>query len=272
VIWAAAGAIALVLSAPHLLRRGELSPSAGIALWLAALVLRGVVAVISIAFLVLGFPATELFQLLTHWCFHTVIPLLTAHLGLSGHEVADTAILLPAVFIATSAVGAGFGLWRGARAVARWVRASALGVGPRDSIVVEDSQVFLTAAGLRSPEIVVSTGAIAALDEAELAAGLEHERGHIARRHQVAYALGHVLSATARLIPGTRSALANLSFHLERDADLYAVARTDDPIALASAIGKGRTRNAAASCGASGSALGRPYIGADAAPARRITG
>jgi len=47
-----------------------------------------------------------------------------------------------------------------------------------------------------------------------------------------------VLAAIARVLPGTEAARGELHFHLERDADEYAVSRTSDPLALASAICK----------------------------------
>jgi Zn-dependent protease with chaperone function len=76
------------------------------------------------------------------------------------------------------------------------------------------------------------------LDDAELAAGLEHEWGHINRGHRLLSVLGHGLFALARLVPGTGLALRQLTLQLERDADEYAVRRTGDPLALASAICK----------------------------------
>jgi hypothetical protein len=47
-----------------------------------------------------------------------------------------------------------------------------------------------------------------------------------------------VLATLARLTPGGRAAHRGLLLSLERDADEYAVTRTGDPLALASAICK----------------------------------
>jgi beta-lactamase regulating signal transducer with metallopeptidase domain len=93
-------------------------------------------------------------------------------------------------------------------------------------------------AGLRRPRVVVSAGALLALDDEELRAGLEHERGHIALRHRYLLHAGELARAVARFVPGTAAAARELTFSLERHADAYAVARQHDPAVLASAICK----------------------------------
>lgn len=97
---------------------------------------------------------------------------------------------------------------------------------------------MLAVAGLTRPRVVVSAGALTALDDDELAAGLAHERGHIARRHRFVLAGAHVCQAVAAGIPGTRSVVRELAFHLERDADRWALTRRHDRLVLAAAICK----------------------------------
>lgn len=237
-IWASAAVLGSALAAPHLLPQLRLPAATAITLWLAALLLRALLSVALVSALVLYFPATELFGALTHWCIHAVIPVLAAHLGFSGHGLADGVTMVPAIALVVSSLWVAFGIWRGARAVQRWIQRCALGTGPGESIVVGEPGIILAAAGLRRPRVVVSADALATLDEGELTAGLEHERGHIARRHRFAFLAGNLLFALARLLPGSRPALQWLHFHLERDADDYAVRRTGDPLALASAICK----------------------------------
>jgi beta-lactamase regulating signal transducer with metallopeptidase domain len=89
--------------------------------------------------------------------------------------------------------------------------------------------------------VVVSTGALVHLDDEELAAGLAHERGHIQRRHRWVLLAAEIARAVARPLPGTRHAMAELAFHIERDADRWALRRMHDPLALASAICKAAT-------------------------------
>lgn len=233
-----AATIVGALALPHLIDQSRLAPAAGIVLWLAVLSLRTVLALAAAVIAILFLPATQLFQLLTHWCFHTVIPFFATHLGFDGHRLGDAAVLVPSLVLAVSALSAGFGVWRGARAVRRWLRRNSLGPGPRESVIVGGPDIVVAAAGLRDPQVVVSAGALMHLDDQELAAGLEHEWGHIARHHRLVALLGQLLYGISRLLPGSARALELLRFQLERDADEFAVRRTGDPLALASAISK----------------------------------
>ena len=235
---AIAAGVAAVLLVPYALPQSRIDPPTGIALWLAVLGLRAALALSLATVLVLYLPATELFTLLTHWCLHAAIPFVATHLGLDGHRLGDVAILVPAVVLAASTVWAAFGVWRGARAVRRWLRSHALGSGPNASVIVGGTDVVVAAAGIRDPRVVVSTGALLRLDDAELTAGLAHEWGHVTRRHRFLTLAAQCLFAISRPLPGGRGALNRLQFQLERDADDYAVRRTGDRLALASAICK----------------------------------
>lgn len=223
---------------PYLLPRDGLSPLIGASLWLAVLTLRAVLVTLGALAAILYLPATDLFRLMTHWCFHAVIPFLTTHLGFSGHRLGDAAVLLPGFVLGISAISALFAIWRTARGARRWLRRSSLGPGPEESLIVGGEEVVVAAAGIRDPRIVVSAGALTRLDEAELTASLEHERGHIARRHPYLGVAANLAFAISRSLPGSRDALERVRFFLERDADEYAVDRTRDPIGLASAICK----------------------------------
>lgn len=235
---ALAGLLLVATAAPYLLPRDALAPMTGAALWLSVLVLRALLVVVGALIGILYLPATELFQLTTHGCIHAVIPFLTTHLGFSGHRLGDAATLLPGLVLGLSLISALFAGWRTARAVRRWLRGNCLGEGPHQSLIVGGSGVIVAAAGIRDAKVVVSTGALAKLDEEELAAGLEHERGHIAHRHPYLALAGSLAFAVARVLPGSKDAIDRLQFCLERDADEYAIGRTNDPLALASAICK----------------------------------
>lgn len=230
-------ALAAVLVAPHLLSQQRITPTSGIALWTAVMLLRAAVALAVVVAFIFFVPATELFALLTHWCLHGVIPFLATHLGFDGHSL-GAAVVVPALVMAVSLISVAFGAWRGARGVSRWLRRSSLGPGPASSVIIGGSDVVVAAAGLRAPQVVVSAGALVHLDDAELAAGLEHEWGHVRRRHRFVELAGEFCQALSRPLPGGKLALGSLRFHLERDADDYAVRRTGDPLALASAICK----------------------------------
>lgn len=237
-VLALASILSFLLLAPHWLPQARIRPGAGIVLWAAVLSLRAVLSVCLALIAVLRLPGTDVFGLLTHWCVHAVLPFLAEHLGFDGHKLGAAAVLVPGLIAAASMVSVGFGLWRGARAVRRWLLRSSLGPGPRSSVIVSGSDIVVAVAGLRSPKVVVSAGALLRLDDAELAAGLEHEWGHVRRYHRFVVVGGAVCAALARLLPGTKRSVQALQFHLERDADVYAISRTGDRHALASAICK----------------------------------
>lgn len=226
------------LLAPHLVPVERISPISGIILWGSVLLMRAAIALSLVVGFVFLAPATELFSLLTRWCMHTVLPFLSTHLGFSGHSVGDVAVVVPALILTASLLSLIFAVWRGARRVRRWLNRSSLGPGPRESVVVGGSEVLVAVAGMRAPRVVVSAGALVNLDDEELEAGLEHEWGHVVRRHRFISMVGCACLAISRFLPGGRRALAQMQLHLERDADDYAVARTGDPLALASAICK----------------------------------
>lgn len=230
--------------APHALRLRRSSPSVAVAIWCAALALRALTVLYLAMYLVLFLPATEAFVALTQWCWHAVIPLFTNHLGLDGHRIGDTAVILPAIVVAASLISVTFGLARAARAVRRLLINTSLGPGPGDSLIVGGAEVMVAAAGISRPRIVVSAGALTLLDDEELAAGLDHERGHIERRHRFLLVFAALCRGPAHYLPGTRRVMSELTFHLERDADQWALARLHDPFALASAICKAATARA----------------------------
>lgn len=93
-------------------------------------------------------------------------------------------------------------------------------------------------AGLTRPRVLISAGALLQLEDEELAAGLAHEEGHIARRHRFLLLFAEVCRGLGRFVPGTRRAARELVLHLERDADRWAIERHHAPEALAAAIYK----------------------------------
>lgn len=230
--------LVLGVSAPHLLCLDRTDPLVAAVIWGSALAMRALIAIGGAVFLVIWFPATTLFQLITHWCWHSVLPFVAVHLGLDGHSIGDAATVLPATLLAASLMSVVFGLWRATRRVRTLLRRGSLGPGPRRSVIIRDGDVMVAAAGLRRPRVVVSAGALVAFDDEELDASLEHEHGHIARRHRWVLVAAEICRGVARALPGTSRAAAELAFHLERDADAYALRRRHRPAALASAICK----------------------------------
>ena len=236
-----AAVIVAAIVLPHVLGFERSSPAAAATVWFCALALRALTIVAAAVFIVLVLPTTALFSLVTHWCWHTVIPLISSHLGLDGHSLGNAAVILPGFMIAASLLSVAFGVARAARKVRAFVRQAELGPGPEGTVMVGGDDVVVAVAGLHKPRVLVSAGALLALDDDELAASLDHERGHIERRHRFVLVLAHFLRAVGRPLPGTTLAMQELNHHLERDADGWAIAHRHDPLALASAICKAAT-------------------------------
>ena len=239
-----AALVTVGIALPHALPMRRADAVGAIAVWCAALALRALVGVFFVIWAVFFLPATELFGAMTHWCWHSVVPLLTTHLGLNGHSVGSAAVVIPGLLLAASVLSVGFGVWRVARAVQRLLRTSAVGDGPDGAVIVGGPDVLVAAAGIGCPKVVISTGALTSFDDEELAAALAHERGHIEHRHRFILLFAEVCRALARYVPGTKRAVRELAFHLERDADGWAL-RTHDRFVLASAILKAASWDAA---------------------------
>jgi Zn-dependent protease with chaperone function len=246
-----AAALVVAIATPHAVPLQRVGPLLAGAVWVNALLLRAVVAVGGAVFVFVYLPQSELFQAVAEWCWHKVVPLLATHLGLSGHPLAHAALVLPALALAASLMWLLVGLARAWVALHRQLRAT-LGDGPGGSTVIPDDEVLVALTALGRPRIVLSDAALSVMDTEELRASMAHERGHLRRRHRPLLLVGSVLSALARPLPGTRAAERELAFHLERDADEFAVRETRDPLALASAICKAAQSQAPALAGLAG--------------------
>jgi Zn-dependent protease with chaperone function len=229
-------ALTLGIAIPHLLDLRRAPPSTAATLWLASLALRALTGLLAATYFLFYLPSTALFRAVAHSCWQAVMPLVAAHLGLEGHRLADAATAAPVVLLTGSLFWVAAGVMRAARTVHRLIGRHALRPGPRDSIIVGGPEVMLAAAGLRHPRVLVSAGALIDLDDDELSAGLDHERGHIARLHRYLLLLAQLLFALGRFVPGGVSALRNLAFHLDRDADRWSLGRRNDRLALARVI------------------------------------
>jgi Zn-dependent protease with chaperone function len=235
---ALAAIVAAGIVLPHVLRLQRVAPVTATVLWLSSLALRALTGLLAIVFLLFFVPATEAFASLTHWCLHAVVPGLAEGLGIEGHGMGDVALYLPGAALVVSLVVVCVRTARSARATRHLLQAHVLGRGPQDSVIISGPGVVFAVAGLAHPRIVVSAGALATLDDAELAAGIDHERGHIARHHRFVLLTAAGLSALGWMVPGTRRAAREIAFHLERDADGWALRRRNDRLALASVICK----------------------------------
>ncbi len=230
-------AVLLGIALPHFLPLHAVAPRTAVTVWLSALALRALVALAMAAFIFLYVPQTDTFGAVADWCWSLV----SHHLGLSGHPLAHAAVILPALAIAGSLLWVLFGLVRGALALRLLLARRSLGEGPYGSMVVHGDEILVAVTGVGRARVVISHSALGAMDREELEASVAHELGHIRRRHRPLLLIGSAFKGLGRLLPGTGAAERELSFHLERDADEYAVRSTQAPLALASAICKAST-------------------------------
>jgi bla regulator protein blaR1 len=217
------------IALPHALRLTRADPAAACVLWAAALGLRALVVVGTLAGALVLLHPGHLLMAFAEWpC--------APHHKVAGHAAA----VLGGLALTVSLLWALARVAQATLAVRRLVRAP-LGRGPDGSVIVGGDEVVLAAAGLARPTLLVSAGALARLDDHELAAAMAHERAHIRRRHRFVLLYAEVCRVLGRPLPGTAHAVRQLRFHLERDADRCAVRDRADRLALASAICKAAT-------------------------------
>ena len=233
-----AAIVAAGIVLPHILRLQRAHPVTATVLWLSSLGLRALTGLLAVVLLLFFLPRTDIFESLTHWCLHTVLPGVAENVNVEGHGVGDLMLFVPGLALVLSLVVACARTARSAKAARDLLEDHVVGRGPRDSVIVGGPEVVFAVAGLAHPRIVVSAGALTSLEDDELAAGLDHERGHIVRRHRFVLLTAAVLSALGWIVPGTRRAGREIAFHLERDADRWALRRPNDRLALASVICK----------------------------------
>jgi Zn-dependent protease with chaperone function len=196
------------------------------------------VAALGLAGLVLAVHATALGGVLSHLIGACVLRLRATYASPGGATVAGLGLILAGAVAARSVLAA-FGHVRAVgRQALRHAQAARL-VGRPDpalgAVLVEHPEPAAYCVAGRHPTVILTTGAITALNPAQLDAVLAHERAHLAGRH-------HKLLATARIgrqvlpfLPLMREAEAQVARLIELHADDTA-RRAHDPGALAAAL------------------------------------
>jgi len=103
------------------------------------------------------------------------------------------------------------------------------------AVVVEHPQPAAYCVAGRYPTVIVTTGAVAALDSGQLDAVLAHERAHLAGRHHALKAAARIGRQVLPFLPLLRDAEAQVARLAELHADDTA-ARTADAKELATAL------------------------------------
>lgn len=121
----------------------------------------------------------------------------------------------------------------------RQLREAALIAGVATNVHEIDSRAIVAfCAGLRTPRLYVSSGAVAQLDRHELRALLEHERHHLVRRDPLRLLVAELAAGIAWFVPGARATLRNFRTSIELDADRTSIERTGTTESLGSALVK----------------------------------
>ena len=103
------------------------------------------------------------------------------------------------------------------------------------AVLVEHSDPVAYCVAGRHPTVILSTGAVRALEPAQLSAVLAHERAHLTGRHHRLLALARIGRLVLPFLPLMRDADAQVARLVEMHAD-DAAARAGDPRSLATAL------------------------------------
>lgn len=163
-------------------------------------------------------------------CRQSLLP----HLGLS-HIVILLGGAVGVAVVVRGAHSAARHLWAGRCAVARFAVVRDLD-GTTSARVVADSRPQAFCAGILRPRVYVSTGALTVLSASELAAVVEHEAHHAARRDPLRLLIAQVVSDALFFLPAMRQLRARYAALAELAADEAAIQRVGGPQPLAAAM------------------------------------
>ena len=103
------------------------------------------------------------------------------------------------------------------------------------TVLVEHSQPAAYCVAGRQPTVILTTGAVQALDSGQLDAVLAHERAHLTGRHHQLVAMARIGREVLPFLPLMRDAEVQVARLVELDAD-DAATRACDPRLLATAL------------------------------------
>ena len=212
------------------------APLLGILTYLAAG--SSVLAALGLAGLTLAVHATALGGELSQLIGACVRRLRALYATPGGATVAELGLVLAGVVVARTALAA-VGHLRAAGGQALRHAHTARLAGHLEpalgAVVVDHPQPTAYCVAGRCPTVIVTTGAMAALDSGQLDAVLAHERAHLAGRHHALKAAARIARQVFPLLPLLRDAEAQVARLAELHADDTAI-RAADPGALASAL------------------------------------
>ena len=197
-----------------------------------------VLAALGLAGLTLAVHATALGGALSAAIGACVLRLRATYATPGGAAAAAAGLTLSAAVVAWTALAAAGHLRAARRQAARHTQTARL-VGQPDvalnAVLVEHSQPAAYCVAGRQPTVILTTGALLALDPGQLDAVLAHERAHLAWRHHRLLAMARISRRVLPFLPLMRDTEAQVERLVELHAD-DAAARTRDPRSLATAL------------------------------------
>ena len=197
-----------------------------------------VVAALGLAGLTLAVHATALGGGLSHLIGACVLRLRATYATPGGAAVAGLGLALAGGLAARTMVTAVTQLRATGRQALRHAETARL-VGVAEpalgAVLVEHSQPAAYCVASRHPTVVLTTGALQALDPGQLGAVLAHERAHLAGHHHRLLAMARIGRQVLPFMPLMRDADAQVARLVELRAD-DAATRAHDPGRLAAAL------------------------------------
>jgi Zn-dependent protease with chaperone function len=197
-----------------------------------------VLAAIGLAGLTLAVHATALGGGLSQLIGACVRRLRALYATPGGATVAELGLVLAGAVVARTALAAVGHVRAAGRQALRHAHTAGL-VGHLEpalgAVVMEHPQPTAYCVAGRCPTVIVTTGAVAALDSGQLDAVLAHERAHLAGRHHALKAAARIGRQVFPLLPLLRDAEAHVARLVELHADDTAI-HAADPEALATAL------------------------------------
>ena len=197
-----------------------------------------VVAALGLAGLTLAVHATALGGGLSHLIGACVLRLRATYGTPGGATVAGLGLTLAGAVAARTALTAITHLRTAGRQARRHAQTARLVGRPEPAlgaVLVEHAQPAAYCVAGRYPTVILTTGAVQALDRGQLDAVLAHERAHLAGRHHRLLALARIGREVLPFLPLMRDAEEQVGRMVELHAD-DAATRARDPRLLATAL------------------------------------
>jgi Zn-dependent protease with chaperone function len=212
------------------------APLLGIVTYLAAG--WSVLAAAGLAGLTLAVHATPLGGGLSHLIGACVLRLRATYATPGGAAVAGVGLIAAGAVMARTTLTAVTQLRAAGRQALRHAQTARLAGRPAPAlgaVLLEHPQPAAYCVAGRHPTVILTTGAVAALEPAQLAAVLAHERAHLAGRHHTLLALARTGRQVLPFVPLMRDADTQVARLAELHAD-DAATRASDPRSLATAL------------------------------------